>query len=156
MMNVTGKAYMSFQQRDWGSLWAIRSPPKAKHLLWRIAKGCLPTRMRLQEKRVSCPLLCPLCNQHNEDDWHVLFGCATSSQARQSACLEQVILPRLQRFSSATDVIFDICSNESQETAGSFAMLVWVLWNNRNNCVWNDMNESGSCLGIKARHLWAE
>jgi hypothetical protein len=33
---------------------------------------------------------------------------------------------------------------------------VWVLWNNRNNKVWNDMADTGRSLGFKARHLWEE
>ncbi|KAI5441836.1 hypothetical protein KIW84_011044 [Lathyrus oleraceus] len=34
-------------EEDWCSLWNIKAPPKVKHLLWRICKGCLPTRDRL-------------------------------------------------------------------------------------------------------------
>ncbi|KAK2416612.1 hypothetical protein QL285_038996 [Trifolium repens] len=68
MMNVTGRTNGEHQQDNWPSLWKILAPPKAKHLLWRISRECLPTRMRLQEKRVPCPMLCPLCNQENEDD----------------------------------------------------------------------------------------
>jgi hypothetical protein len=33
---------------DWKWLWKIHAPPKTKHLLWRICKGILPTRSRLQ------------------------------------------------------------------------------------------------------------
>ncbi|PNX79261.1 ribonuclease H [Trifolium pratense] len=156
LLTGTGKVDVGSQQKDWSSLWSILAPPKAKHLLWRIVKGCLPTRMRLQERRVPCSLLCPLCNQHNEDDWHVFFGCATSHQARQAAGLEQIITPRLQQFCSVADMIFSICLTENKETAGTFAMLVWILWNNRNNCVWNDNNEPGTSLGVKTRHLWNE
>ncbi|MCI00211.1 hypothetical protein A2U01_0021228, partial [Trifolium medium] len=29
-------------------------------------------------------------------------------------------------------------------------MLVWVLWNNTNNCVWNNAKEPGQQLGVKA------
>jgi hypothetical protein len=35
-------------------------------------------------------------------------------------------------------------------------MVVWVLWNNRNNKVWNDMADTGRSLGVKVRHLWEE
>jgi hypothetical protein len=36
--------------------------------LWRICKGCLPTRTRLQERYVQCPVNCPLCESEDEDD----------------------------------------------------------------------------------------
>ncbi|MCI15715.1 cytochrome P450, partial [Trifolium medium] len=35
-------------------------------------------------------------------------------------------------------------------------MLIWVLWNNRNNRVWNESNDPGRSLGLKARHLWQD
>jgi hypothetical protein len=33
---------------NWRSIWQIRAPPKAKHILWRICRDCLPTRTQLQ------------------------------------------------------------------------------------------------------------
>ncbi|MCI55626.1 hypothetical protein A2U01_0076877, partial [Trifolium medium] len=35
-----------------------------------------------------------------------------------------------------------------------FDTLLWVLWNNRNNSVWNDVKEEGQQLGIKALSMW--
>lgn len=37
-----------------------------------------------------------------------------------------------------------------------FATLVWVLWSNRNNYVWNNSKEPGCDLGYKAKLLWDE
>jgi hypothetical protein len=156
LFNISGKIDTMASQDDWRSLWKIHAPPKAKHLLWRICKGCLPTRLRLQERHVSCPLSCPLCDHVNEDDWHVLFGCNVSMQASQAAGVEQKLLPYFQSAGNVREAILNVCARESIETAGIFAMLVWVLWNNRNNKVWNDTNEPGRFLGIKARHLWSE
>jgi hypothetical protein len=31
------------EEKQWGKIWKIKTPPKAKHLLWRICKDCLPT-----------------------------------------------------------------------------------------------------------------
>jgi ribonuclease HI len=156
MLNVTGGVHENSQQEDWKHLWSIHAPPKAKNLLWRITKGCLPTRMRLQEKRVLCPTLCPLCNQENEDDWHILFSCDVSSQACNSAGLDNLLLPRLQQHIRARDVIFSVCSAADSDAAGLFAVLLMVLWSNRNNKVWNDTSEPGRMLGLKARRLWDE
>jgi hypothetical protein len=127
MLNITGKLHEVSLHESWHSLWNISAPPKAKHLLWRICQGCLPTRMRLQEKRVPCPLLCPLCNQENEDDWHVLFTCETSTHARHYAGLDSILLPRLQQCLSAREVIFSVCSNEDKTIAGLFPVMVWIL-----------------------------
>jgi hypothetical protein len=101
-------------------------------------------------------LSCPLCDQDNEDDWHVLCNCDINIQARQVAGLEQMLAPRLQQVSSIREVIHEVCSVEDKETARAFVMLMWVLWNNKNNRVWNDVNEPGRSLGLKARFLWDE
>jgi hypothetical protein len=53
-------------------------------------------------------------------------------------------------------VICAICSCEGKETAGLFAIVAWVLWNNRNNKVLNDVAEPGRNLGFKAKQLWEE
>jgi hypothetical protein len=76
-------------------MWSIHAPPKTKHLLWRICKGCLRMRIRLQEKCVPCSLNYPICDHDNEDDWHVLFSCSDSVQARQFAGLDHIISARI-------------------------------------------------------------
>ncbi|MCH89075.1 RNA-directed DNA polymerase (Reverse transcriptase) [Trifolium medium] len=56
------------RERDgWGSLWKIQAPPKVKHLYWRICKECLPTRTRLRNRHVHCPIECPLCQADPEE-----------------------------------------------------------------------------------------
>jgi hypothetical protein len=155
MLNVAGMALESNQHGRWRDIWSIRAPPKVKHLLWRISRE-LPTRLRLHDKRVPCPLLCPICNQENEDDWHVFFDCEASIYARQSAGLDQVILPRLQQHASVRDLIFSVCSNEDCDTAGLFAMLLYALWSNRNSMVWNQTKEEGRTIGFKARYSWED
>jgi hypothetical protein len=54
------------------------------------------------------------------------------------------------------DVILGICSQLDSAKAGLFATLVWVLWSNQNNCVWNNSKEPGRDLGHKAKFLWNE
>jgi hypothetical protein len=64
---------------------------------------------------------CPFCNNNIEDDWHVLFNCNDSVLVRQAAELETI------------------------------AVLLWMIWNNRNNKVWCAEHETGHGLGNKAR-----
>jgi hypothetical protein len=67
-----------------------------------------------------------------------------------------MVLPRLQKVSSAHTTIHAICSNEDNMKAGLFATVVWTLWNNRNNKVWNYVVEPGRNLGYKAKQYWEE
>jgi ribonuclease HI len=156
LLNITGKGVNASQHDDWSSLWNILAPPKTKHLLWRVSKGCLPTRKRLQEKHVLCPSVCPLCNIDDETDSHILFNCTASLEAWQSAGLNDVFARRIQHGVDARTIIHEICSCEDAEKARMFAMVAWVLWNNRNNKVWNEVAEPARNLGFKAKHMWEE
>jgi ribonuclease HI len=156
MLNFSGGFRSLDSQGDWNSLWKIHAPPKAKHLLWRICRGCLPTRTRLQGRCVPCPLSCPLCDHRCEDDLHVVFNCDFSVQSRETAGLQQFLLPWLQDSRSLCEIILDICASSDKNAAGQFATLVWVLWSNRNNSIWNETKEQGAALGYKARHMWEE
>jgi hypothetical protein len=48
------------------------------------------------------------------------------------------------------ECLIDICSNIDKYTAGSATFVVWVLWNNMNNWVWNQTKEHGQQLENKA------
>ncbi|KAK2384992.1 putative mitochondrial protein [Trifolium repens] len=146
----------SQRDEDWKWLWKIHAPPKTKHLLWRICKGCLPTRTRLQQRHVSCPSNCPLCDFEEEDDLHVLFRCENSKSAWQSSGLYHLIASHIQRDASAKEVILKVCQFNDRNDAGKAAMLIWILWNNRNNWVWNQEKEQGQQLGFKAISFWQE
>jgi hypothetical protein len=108
---------------SWRSLWQICAPPKAKHMLWRICRDCLPTRVQLRQHHVQCPLL-------------------------------DVITARLNAFHNVKDVIFDICSKESKEVAGRVGTLIWMIWNNRNQWIWNQEKKDATQVGIQAFHMW--
>jgi hypothetical protein len=61
-----------------------------------------------------------------------------------------MIQSRLQQHNDINNIIFAIFSGTGKEVAGLFATVVWIIWNNRNNRIWNDVVESGRCLGFKA------
>jgi hypothetical protein len=50
---------------NWQNIWRLKVPQKVKNLLWRMCRGCLPTRVRLQDKGVSCPKNCESCDRPN-------------------------------------------------------------------------------------------
>lgn len=64
----------------WSGIWKLKVPPKVKNLVWRICRGCLPTRIRLLDKGVVCPPNCASCDSNNEDLLHVFFTCPFAVQ----------------------------------------------------------------------------
>jgi hypothetical protein len=77
-------------------------------------KGCLPTRTLLQERCVPCPLVCPLCEHYNEDDWHILFKCNHSVQEGNVAGLDQIVAARIHYVNTLAEFIMDICQKEEK------------------------------------------
>ncbi|GAU30590.1 hypothetical protein TSUD_392810 [Trifolium subterraneum] len=112
----------------WSALWKVQAPPRVKHLLWRICKECLPTRVRLRNRYVQCPVECPCCLSEPEEDWHMFFGCEGSMNAWY----------------------------EHKQVAGKIANVLWCIWQNRNNKVWNDTKINAQQVGLQASHMWHE
>ncbi|KAJ1436407.1 Ribonuclease H-like superfamily [Sesbania bispinosa] len=78
-------------QGDWKTLWKLKVPNCVKLFLWRLLRGCLPTRMNLQRKGVSCPATCAFCESALENEWHVFFGCMNSIACWQKAGMWQLL-----------------------------------------------------------------
>ena len=74
----------------WNGIWKLKTPPKVKNLIWRMCRGCLPTRVRLLDKGVHCTTQCVSCDSNHEDLAHVFFECPFAvqvwSMARGSRC----------------------------------------------------------------------
>jgi hypothetical protein len=83
-MKEKNRGYGQRWGEGWSNIWRVPTPPKAKHLLWRICRDCLPTRTRLRNRYVQCPEECPLCLTHVEDDWHLFFNCEAVKEALDS------------------------------------------------------------------------
>ncbi|CAI8596592.1 unnamed protein product [Vicia faba] len=127
----------------------IHAPPKSKHLLWRTCRGCLPTRSKLRQHYVPCPNNCQLCEGEVEDNYHIFFDCALISHCWSVAGLEEVIRLKLVSMNEAKLVIHDICSKENKRVTGKVEIMLWVIWNNRNNWIWNNDKKDANQLRMQ-------
>ncbi|GAU42310.1 hypothetical protein TSUD_136980 [Trifolium subterraneum] len=69
--------------------------------------------------RKACSLSIPWCDQSNEDDWHIISDCNDSKQAIQVSGLEHILLPRLQQYNNAGELIHSICAADNDQLAGT-------------------------------------
>ncbi|CAJ2667228.1 unnamed protein product, partial [Trifolium pratense] len=97
---------------NWNDIWKAQSPHKTRHLLWRLCRGCLPTRVRLRQRYVECELSCPVCNVEVEDDTHVFFECAATRECWAVAGLSQLLHNASYQHGTVADRVFRMCSNE--------------------------------------------
>jgi hypothetical protein len=125
IMKERSRGYGPRNIDGWSSIWKLHTPPKAKHLLWRICNDCLPTRTRLRNRLVQCPMECPLCLTHDEDDWHLFFTCEAVKEAWNVMELSHIIHSRLHVFNNVRDLLFDICRQETDIDASKTAVLLW-------------------------------
>jgi ribonuclease HI len=156
LMKDKNKGYGSREVGGWSCIWKIHAPPKTKHLLWRICRECLPTRSRLRNRYVQCPDECPLCTSHVEEDFHVFVSCDGVREAWHVMELSNFIQPWLHSNNNMRDFIFHICRNGSELEASRAAVLLWFIWNNRNNMVWNDTGLSPQQIGAQAFVYWQQ
>lgn len=153
-MSVQSNQIDRNMEGDWCSLWKIIAPPKAKHLLWRIYHRCLPTRISLRQQYVPCPSTCKLCERGEDDESYVLFGCTSTIQCWNIAGLIYIISPCLRILNDVKSLIHDICSKEDKLVVGRIIVMIWVLWNNRNDWIWNNEKNGVNKLRMQAFHTW--
>nr|POE87088.1 putative ribonuclease h protein [Quercus suber] len=113
----------------WKKIWGLQVPNKVKHLAWKACKDSLPTKTNLIRRKIITEGCCDVCKLHQEDVVHALF---------LYPALQLVWRPRaqwnhstLQACSSFTD-IFELIFASNREP-DLFAVVLWTLWNRRNN-----------------------
>jgi len=120
----------------WSGIWRLKVPQKINNLLWRMCRGCLPTRVRLQDKGVQCPISCVSCDGPHKDLAHICFECPFTVQVWRTAGLWNTVHKVFLEKNSADDAIFELLHKLSQEFSQRFATVLWCLWKHRNLKLW--------------------
>jgi hypothetical protein len=128
--------------RCWSILWKIKLPLKVKNFLWRVCWDSLPTRLRLQGHGVPCPMMCAICNEHDEDNAHMFFDCPNSIRCWQRMELWQAIQLVWQNTSSCSTNIIAILQNLYNYQKQRFGVTLWSIWKNINNKIWENDAET--------------
>ncbi|GKE36724.1 RNA-directed DNA polymerase, eukaryota, partial [Tanacetum coccineum] len=67
--------------------WVKSAPIKANVFAWKLHLDRLPTRMNLARKGVQISsMMCPLCNNVEEDSSHLFFGCDMAIDISRLVC----------------------------------------------------------------------
>lgn len=127
---------------DWNSLWKLRIPHKVKIHLSRTARSCLPCRYNLCRCRVPCPVACTLCDDSEESEWHLFFGCPHSVDFWRAAGLWNRIEHIVAEAEGYRDCLFTILSSLQEGPRKKFAMMIWAWWERHNEKLWENVNIS--------------
>lgn len=137
----------------WSGIWNLKVPPKVKNLIWRMCRGCLPTRVRLVDKGVTCPTNCASCASNSEDLLHVFFDCPFALQVWNKTGLWSSVHHAISVTDSAVSAIFHLLEHLSADLIQRLSSVLWSLWKHRNLKVWEDVTETSATVVERARHL---
>jgi len=144
---------------SWNNIWRLKVPPKVKNLLWRMCRGCLPTRVRLQDKGVSCSTNCGSCGSDYEDLNHLLFECRFAIHVWNFSGVWSDVQHVAISTDFAVNSIFHMLQNLPPNIQQQIAAICWSLWKHRNLKIWENVTKSSAQLVERVRHLiedWQE
>jgi hypothetical protein len=78
------------------------------------------------------------------------------SSAGQVAGLRHVVLNRMSRFYTAVVVLMDVFTHEVDTVVSSVMMLIWSIWQKRNNWIWNQQSTTVHELCSSVQVKWIE
>ncbi|XP_024636306.1 uncharacterized protein [Medicago truncatula] len=131
--------------------------PRVKNFIWRICRNCIPTRMRLRDKWVNCDIVCSLCNSEEEDTLHLFFHCPSSCSVWSMWEGYSSIYAILSQDYDSKTIVFKILQVLAAEDAAAFCCILWSIWKQRNDKVWNKVTDANTFVLSRAKdslHEW--
>ncbi|KAM2244521.1 hypothetical protein ACFXTI_005579 [Malus domestica] len=60
----------------WTLIWNLKTPPKVRHFMWRLAHGALATFEKMYVRKLASTPLCPICQKQEESLEHLFLMCS--------------------------------------------------------------------------------
>ncbi|KAG7564122.1 Reverse transcriptase zinc-binding domain [Arabidopsis suecica] len=127
-------------QFNWRSnIWALKTSPKTKLLLWKAGQNALPVGSKLQHRHITDTAKCPH-HEAEESILHLLFHCPFARKIWSLAPFKNSL--NLDGLSSVTDGISQanklLCLPPTGIGDGPlFPWLLWSIWTSRNQLIFN-------------------
>ncbi|XP_057452310.1 uncharacterized protein LOC130744137 [Lotus japonicus] len=119
----------------WNGFWKSDALPRCKEMAWRAIKGLLPVRKNLRSRGVNVDIACPFCGKKDVTTDHVLMLCPVV----QSAWFASTMSLRVAGFQTLHDLVVMILELDEELMISHLQNWLYVLWEARNNAVFNDM-----------------
>jgi hypothetical protein len=140
---------------SWNLIWHAKIPPKVKNILWHIGHNVLPTRVKLINRGVQCPVNCAVCNEGDEDSMRVFFICHKKVQCWQHTGLWLTVTKGIDINKTVADNLFSIMQRLDTVQQELFNAMLWSIWKRINNQVWDNAIETNQTVCDRARVLLA-
>ena len=98
-------------------------------MIWRVCKNSLPTKANLFRRKITIDGRCEICKQGDEDIMHAIYRCpALQSLGNFIPAWNQGSLKQSICFTDFIGFVF-----VGTADSALFALVLWNLWNRRNN-----------------------
>lgn len=127
---------------NWRSnVWAIKTSPKTKLLLWKAGQNALPVGTNLLHRHISVSAKCPHC-EADESVLHLLFQCPFARKIWSLALFQSRL--NIDGLTSVLDGIAManklICLPPTGIGSGPLSpWLIWTIWTSRNQFIFNKL-----------------
>ncbi|GJV47498.1 RNA-directed DNA polymerase, eukaryota, reverse transcriptase zinc-binding domain protein [Tanacetum coccineum] len=130
--------------------WNRFVPKKVNVFIWRALRDRFPTRWNLSRRGVEiASITCPICDNGIETSYHTLWVCslATSLWIRVFKWLDfnPPVIPNLRGLFTWIEELH-ISSNKKAITEVVCSVVLWALWNFRNDMIFGDTHPKCSIL----------
>ncbi|CAN1292379.1 Putative ribonuclease H protein At1g65750 [Linum perenne] len=125
----------------WSKVWKLVVPPKMKHLVWRFLRGIIPTREALNRRGVEMTLACGCCDNEEESLEHLFFQCPVAARCWEVAGMGSEVRAAMTAGDEAADWLTRLISDPDSSRVQDVVALVWSLWHERNDRVWNQQSK---------------
>nr|GEY72661.1 RNA-directed DNA polymerase, eukaryota [Tanacetum cinerariifolium] len=130
--------------------WNRFVPRKVNVFIWRALRDRLPTRWNLSRRGVEiASITCPICDNEIDTSYHTLwvYSLATSLWIRVFKWLEfnPPVIPNLRGIFTWIEELH-ISSNKKAITEVVCSVVLWALWNFRNDMIFGDIHPKCSIL----------
>ncbi|KAL0325468.1 UNVERIFIED_CONTAM: hypothetical protein Sradi_5116100 [Sesamum radiatum] len=122
------------------AIWKARVPNKINVFLWRVCKEAIPTTSHLIRRTCDIKPACTMCGAPYEDSKHALLKCSFARQAWALADLPWAIISQWR--DGMDDWIDHVRKVLERDEFNFFAVLCWMLWQNRNKRVMENKHSS--------------
>uniref|UniRef100_A0A803PZ98 Reverse transcriptase domain-containing protein n=1 Tax=Cannabis sativa TaxID=3483 RepID=A0A803PZ98_CANSA len=116
----------------WKFIWGSHLTPKIKNFIWRVFNHWIPTKLELAKRGMVIDTHCELCTFQNEDICHALWHCSKVQNIWKLFGFPKLIPLNLTK---AADVLWWLHEHLPNEEFFKFMGLTWLVWQRRNNFV---------------------
>ncbi|XP_023634340.1 uncharacterized protein LOC111829476 [Capsella rubella] len=119
-------------------VWKVKCPPKLRHFLWQVLRGCISVNNNLARRGLNCDPLCSRCGEV-ESTLHAVFQCPPTLQ---TWALSQVptapgVFPTESLFANMDHLFW---RTPKDLDVSMYPWIMWYIWKARNEKVFDNID----------------